>query len=237
MTLYWLGNDSNTDFPPLDAALSEPDGLLAAGGDLSEQRLLAAYSRGIFPWYSDGQPILWWSPDPRMILCPSAFHCSRSLKRHLQRTEFEITVNRDFEQVIQSCAAPREDDNGTWITDAMEQAYRRLHEAGWVHSVEVWRQEQMVGGIYGVAIGGAFFGESMVSLETNGSKVALFALSVVLQKDGFDLIDCQMHTAHLQSLGATLWSRTRFSKQLAESCRDLKPWQPPPSIDRGLLLA
>lgn len=228
MSLYWLGNEPGTVFPPLRQALTEPNGLLAAGGDLSPERLLAAYQRGIFPWYSDGQPILWWSPDPRMVLYPERFHASRSLRRNARRQPWQFTVNRAFAGVIDACAAPREHQEGTWITPEMRRAYIRLHELGWAHSVEVWLDGALVGGVYGLAIDAVFFGESMFSSVTDASKLALKYLCEQLVRDSFRLMDCQMHTAHLASLGATLISRDAYGATLRESCMRLKAWQPTP---------
>ncbi|MEM7764714.1 MAG: leucyl/phenylalanyl-tRNA--protein transferase [Pseudomonadota bacterium] len=230
MSLYWLGTGSGADFPPVESALDEPNGLLAAGGDLSEARLLAAYQRGIFPWYSPGQPILWWCPNPRMILAPNAFHASRSLRRAVRRHAVIVTTNQCFRDVINGCAAPRSHENGTWITEEMRAAYCALHDNGWAHSIEVWQDRTLIGGLYGVAIGQAFFGESMFSAATNGSKFALMALCQQLTDDHFQLLDCQMHTAHLQSLGADLISRDQFSRLLEQACGALKRWKPPPHL-------
>ncbi|MEL7296803.1 MAG: leucyl/phenylalanyl-tRNA--protein transferase [Pseudomonadota bacterium] len=230
MSLYWLGTDSGVDFPPVNSALDEPNGLLAAGGDLSEARLLAAYQRGIFPWYSPGQPILWWCPNPRMVLAPSEFHASRSLRRALRRDPVTVTTNQCFRAVIDNCAAPRSHENGTWITTEMRAAYCQLHDNGWAHSIEVWRDSTLIGGVYGVAIGRAFFGESMFSAATNGSKFALMALCRQLTQDQFLLLDCQMHTGHLQSLGANLVARDQFLTLLETACGVLKRWNPPPHL-------
>ena len=226
MTLYWLGNEPGTAFPPPARALTEPNGLLAAGGDLSPER--AAYRRGIFPWYSEGQPILWWSPDPRMILSPGQFHASRSLRRNQRRRAWEFTINRAFADVMDACAAPRDDQEGTWITAEMRRAYVRMHELGWAHSIEVWLDGALAGGVYGVAINRVFFGESMFSSATDASKLALKYLCELLVRDGFDMLDCQMHTSHLASLGATQISRDEFCRRLERACARLKPWQPVP---------
>ncbi|MEM7611356.1 MAG: leucyl/phenylalanyl-tRNA--protein transferase [Pseudomonadota bacterium] len=209
-------------------ALDEPDGLLAAGGDLSTARLLAAYQRGIFPWYSEGQPILWWSPDPRMILVPSQFHTSRSLARCRRRGDWRFSINTAFAQVIDACAAPRDGQDGTWITAEMRAAYLRLHAQGWAHSLEVWQDDNIAGGIYGLAIDRCFFGESMFHCVSNASKLALAALCERLAADEFVLLDCQMHTAHLATLGAQLMPRAAFAAQLEQYCKRLKPWQPAP---------
>ena len=212
--LSWLTRNS-LDFPPLERALREPDGLLAAGGDLSPERLLAAYRHGCFPWYQDGQPLLWWSPDPRMVLFPEELHVSRSLRKTLRRGDFTITFDQDFAAVIRACAAPRSYADGTWITSAMQQAYLELHRRGIAHSVEAWQNGELVGGLYGLALGQLFFGESMFSRRTNASKVAFVTLAERLRECGFALIDCQMHTAHLASFGAREIPRSEFAEYLA----------------------
>ena len=202
-------------FPPLEAALEEPDGLLAASEDLTPARLLAAYARGIFPWYSAGQPVLWWSPDPRMVLHTAEFKVSRSLRRVVQSARFEIRVDTAFDDVMRACAAPRTDHGGTWITDAVRAGYGALHRQGYAHSVESWREGELVGGLYGVAIGRMFFGESMFARQTDASKVALAHLVRQLRAWEFPLIDCQQQTAHLGSLGARPISRDEFAKAIA----------------------
>ena len=207
--LPWLA-DQPVHFPPVEHALRDPDGLLAVGGDLSPAWLLAAYRRGIFPWYSDDQPILWWSPDPRMVLFPHEIRVRRSLAKRLRNGGFRTTANAAFEAVISACAGPRAGQPGTWITDAMREAYGRLHALGVAHSVEVWRGERLVGGLYGVALGPVFFGESMFSREPDASKIALVHLARAMQDDGGRLIDCQMHTTHLASLGARDIARAEF---------------------------
>ncbi len=212
--LSWLTRTS-LDFPPLERALREPDGLLAAGGDLSPERLLAAYRHGCFPWFSAGQPILWWSPDPRMVLFPEELHVSRSLRKTLRRGDFTITFDQDFAAVIGACAAPRSYADGTWITPAMQAAYLELHRRGFAHSVEVWQHGQLVGGLYGLALGRLFFGESMFSRVSDASKVAFVSLVEQLRACGFVLIDCQMHTQHLASLGARPIPRREFAACLA----------------------
>ncbi|WP_319239681.1 leucyl/phenylalanyl-tRNA--protein transferase [uncultured Propionivibrio sp.] len=205
----WL--DTHDDFPPLEHALPEPNGLLCAGADLSPQRLLLAYRRGIFPWFSPGEPILWWSPDPRMTLAPSALKISRSLRRRLRQDDHEVRFDSDFDNVILACATvPRNGQNGTWITPEMQAAYRRLHALGYAHSVETWIDGELVGGLYGIAIGRMFYGESMFSLATDASKIALAHLARYLTANNFGLIDCQMSTAHLASLGAREMSRRDF---------------------------
>ncbi|MEL6870591.1 MAG: leucyl/phenylalanyl-tRNA--protein transferase [Pseudomonadota bacterium] len=227
MSLYWLGNGPGTDFPPPWQALDEPNGLLAAGGDLSETRLLAAYQRGIFPWYNDGQPVLWWSPDPRMVLVPEDFHASRSLLKAARKLPWRFSYNTCFDAVVDACASPRADQDGTWITDEMRNAYRHLHAQGWAHSIEVWLEGGLVGGLYGVAIDRVFFGESMFSHVSNGSKMAMSRLCRDLVVDGFGLLDCQMYTEHLASLGARAISRASFCQQMARDCSALKKWRPP----------
>ena len=222
MNLQWLAANSPPEFPPTDRALSEPDGLIAAGGDLSEARLLAAYRRGIFPWYDERQPILWWTPDPRTVMLPGDFHASRSLLRTIRRRDWRVTVNRDFAGVIDRCAEPRPGQEGTWITAAMRDAYVRMHAAGWAHSVEVWLDGSLVGGVYGLAIDRVFFGESMFSAATDASKIALMRLTGLLDADGFGLFDCQVHSAHLQSLGARTLPRAAFEQLLARYCSRLK---------------
>jgi leucyl/phenylalanyl-tRNA---protein transferase len=198
-------------FPPVELALAEPNGLLAAGGDLSPTRILAAYRQGIFPWYSAGEPILWWSPDPRMVLFPAELKISHSLTKALRNKPYEVTLDTAFAQVVAACAGtPRDGQAGTWITAEMQAAYGRLHELGYAHSVEVWMAGELVGGLYGMAIGQAFYGESMFSRRTDASKIALAHLCVHLQRLGFGIIDCQMETAHLASLGARPIPRSEF---------------------------
>jgi len=217
--LQWLDpEDPTATFPPLDCALTEPDGLLALGGDLSITRLVSAYQLGIFPWYSDGQPIMWWSPDPRTILLPDDLTISRSLAKTLRKKSYKTTLNKAFSDVIHACAAPRQDDEGTWITADMQQAYINLHHAGYAHSVEAWQDGQLVGGLYGIAVGQVFFGESMFTYARDASKIAFVSLIKMLKNTGFKMIDCQVDSAHLQSLGATQISRALFSKRLSEYC-------------------
>ena len=218
--IAWISADDPPDaFPNIEQAMHEPDGLLAAGGDLSRERLLAAYARGIFPWFERGQPILWWSPDPRCILVPGHFHVSRRLRRELRRSQAEIRFNTCFPDVIAHCAAPRPGQHGTWITSEMVAAYTSLHADGWAHSIEVWQDGALIGGLYGLAIGRVFFGESMFSRRSNASKYALYALSRHLQTKGFALIDCQVLSHHLTTLGATLMPRARFAEILHIACR------------------
>jgi leucyl/phenylalanyl-tRNA--protein transferase len=201
-------------FPPLETALADPDGLLCAGGDLSPERLLAAYRRGIFPWFSEGQPILWWSPDPRTVLIPGEFKVSRSLARTIRNGGFTVTFDREFIEVMRRCADPQLRPEGTWISPAMLAAYTQLHELGIAHSAEVWRNGKLAGGLYGVALGRAFFGESMFSAERDASKVALHALVRLLLAANVEVIDCQMATGHLMSLGARPIPRCEFSALL-----------------------
>jgi leucyl/phenylalanyl-tRNA--protein transferase len=203
-------------FPPVTAALIEPNGLLAAGGDLSPQRILAAYRQGIFPWYSADEPILWWSPDPRMVLIPEEFAPKRSLAKALRHRDYEVRLDTAFAEVVAACAtAPRDGQAGTWITAEMQSAYRRLHELGHAHSVETWIAGKLAGGLYGIAIGRAFYGESMFARAADASKIALAHLCVYLRRRGFGIIDCQMETAHLASLGARTIPRREFVARLA----------------------
>lgn len=219
----WLGEEPA--FPPVDCALPEPNGLLAAGGELSPPWLLAAYRRGIFPWFSAGEPILWWSPDPRLVLLPERVHISHSLRKTLRRRRFEVRVDTAFALVLRGCAAPRAPANGTWITPAMQAAYLRMHELGHAHSVECWREGKLVGGLYGIAIGRVFFGESMFSRETDASKVALAHLARLLADRAYGMIDCQMTTSHLQSMGACEMPRAAFSRALARWVTEGPPAQ------------
>ena len=194
----------------------EPNGLLAAGADLSPDRLIDAYRHGIFPWYSPGEPILWWSPDPRMVLYPAEIKVSRSLSKTLRKQIFGVSADQSFDRVIEQCRAPRGAREGTWIDDDMMRAYRALHRIGVAHSIEVWQGSELVGGLYGVAIGRAFFGESMFSRVSDASKVALVALARQLERWRFGLIDCQMNTSHLASMGAHEIPRTEFARILGE---------------------
>ena len=203
-------------FPPVETALREPNGLLAMGGDLSVGRLLDAYRHGIFPWFNPGEPILWWSPDPRMVLVPGEVRVTRSLAKRIRNAGFEVRFDTAFVEVMRACAEPREGAGGTWISPAMIAAYTRLHQAGYAHSVETWHDGRLVGGLYGVSIGRMFYGESMFSREPDASKVALVQLARQLQRWKFGLIDCQMETAHLASLGARTMPRGAFTARLAE---------------------
>ena len=218
-TLRWLTSaDAPDRFPPASEAFTEPNGLLAAGGDLKPERLLAAYRHGIFPWYEEGQPILWWSPDPRAVLRPDAVRVSRSLRRSLIKGGFELRIDSAFAAVVAACAEPRRYTDSTWITRDMAAAYARLHELGWAHSFETWRDGELVGGLYGVAIGRVFFGESMFARATDASKVALVRLAEHLRARSFELIDCQVASAHVASLGATSISRAAFLALLDRYC-------------------
>jgi len=202
-------------FPPVRNA--DPGGLLAVGGDLSPERLLAAYREGIFPWYSEGEPILWWSPDPRFVLFPDELRVSRSMRQFLKKGRVRITFDRDFRSVISACRRPRPGQDGTWITPEMREAYCALHDLGYAHSVEVWQEDVLAGGLYGVSLGRVFFGESMFSSAPNASKAALIALASQLKKREFDLIDCQVETAHLGGLGARPIPRRDFCTLLQQS--------------------
>ncbi len=214
--LPWLSSPHPT-FPSTERALDNPNGLLAAGGELTPAWLVDAYRKGIFPWYSDDDPILWWSPDPRMILLPEQFKRRRSLAKRLRHGGFSVTLNQHFAQVIEACAAPRKDELGTWINPSMRDAYQRLHALGIAHSVEVHHGGQLVGGLYGLAMGPVFFGESMFSVQPDASKIAFYHLNQRLQDWEFTLLDCQMMTSHLASLGAEPMARTDFLDLLAQN--------------------
>ena len=210
----WLAADDA--FPPVTRALKAPNGLLAAGADLSVARLVEAYRRGIFPWFSEGQPILWWSPDPRMVLFPPELKISRSLGKRLRRRDYEVRADTSFGTVMRACAAPRDGRLETWITPEMIAAYEVLHRAGLAHSVETWIRGELAGGLYGVAVGRAFFGESMFARATDASKIALVHLARQLGRWHYGMIDCQMATAHLARLGAREIPRAEFMRKLAE---------------------
>lgn len=205
------------DFPPLDAA--SPEGLLAIGGDLCPDRILSAYRKGIFPWFSGDQPILWWSPNPRAVLLPSKIRISRSLKKNIRNRGFRITTDQAFVDVVKECAKDREQQKGTWITTEMRDAYTALHSRGHAHSVETWQNGELVGGLYGISIGKAFFGESMFARETDSSKTALVGLSTLLTTWEYHFIDCQVRSSHLDSLGAKCIPRNQFSKMLERAIR------------------
>jgi len=206
----------DTPFPPLEQALQEPNGLLAASRDLTPERLLSAYRQGIFPWYSAGDPVLWWSPDPRMVLFSDEFKMSHSLRKTLKRGHYEVRTDTAFEQVMRACAMPRTGQNGTWIQEEIIKAYVHLHKAGLAHSVETWVDDEMVGGLYGVSLGRMFYGESMFSRKTDASKIALAHLVAQLKQWNFGMIDCQMNTAHLASMGAREIPRKEFISRLKE---------------------
>lgn len=223
-SIVWLSErDSPDTFPPVKSALREPDGLLAAGGDLSPERLLAAYRRGIFPWYSRGQPILWWCPDPRAILIPAQFKTSRSLAKTIRNRGFVTRIDTAFDTVIDACGSVEVRPDGTWLSPEMRAAYGELHRLGYAHCVETWHGDQLVGGLYGVAIGHVFFGESMFSRERDASKMALRRLCDELVARGFHMIDCQMATSHLLSLGAQLIPRAQFIDRLQNHVAALSP--------------
>jgi len=215
----WLNADDPPNrFPPVSAALREPDGLLAAGGDLAADRILYAYEHGIFPWYDEGQPLLWWSPDPRCVFLPGNFHVARRLQRALKRSSAEIRINSAFHEVIVACSGPRRSEQGTWITPEMIAAYEDLHRKGWAHSIEVWQSNELIGGLYGLRIGQAFFGESMFSKAPDASKLALLYLANLLQAGELQLLDAQLESAHLLSLGATMMPRSAFITRLKSAC-------------------
>lgn len=224
--VVWLtADDPPQEFPPVANALREPAGLLAAGGDLSPERLLAAYRRGIFPWYDEGQPVLWWSPDPRCVFQKGDLHLARRLRRELRRSTAQVRFNTAFADVIRACAGPRRYEQGTWITSDMIDAYERLHRAGWAHSVEVWQDDKLIGGLYGLVIGRAVFGESMFSQRSNASKIALLALDRMLADGTFGLIDCQVQSRHLTDMGASIMPRTGFVETLDSLCDPPDPFE------------
>jgi leucyl/phenylalanyl-tRNA--protein transferase len=209
----WL-DTADLHFPPIEAALDDPNGLLAVGGDLSLPRLLNAYRAGIFPWFEESQPILWWSPQPRAVVYPERLYINRSLRKALRRNDFEVSFDQDFAGVLDGCAQLSPKRPGTWITDDMRAAYQNLHNAGWAHSVEVWRDKKLIGGLYGVAINRMFYGESMFSREANASKIAFVHLCGQLQEWGYPLIDCQVSNDYLESMGAEEMDRASFKKYL-----------------------
>jgi leucyl/phenylalanyl-tRNA--protein transferase len=211
----WLQPDS--PFPPLEQALRHPNGLLAAGANLTPQRLLDAYRQGIFPWYSPGQPPLWWSPDPRMVLFPDELKVSRSLAKRLKKDDYEIRIDTAFREVMLACAStPRPEQDGTWIVPEILEGYCALHARGFAHSIETWIEGKLAGGLYGVAIGRMFYGESMFHRVTDASKLAFVHLVRHLKNHGYGMIDCQMHTAHLASFGAREIPRNEFARRLVE---------------------
>jgi len=217
--LYWIADNIISDeFPDVSHALTEPDGLLAIGGELNPDRLLDAYKKGIFPWYSEGQPIMWWSPDPRCVLFPDDLKISKSLRKSLRKTGYRVTFDQAFLDVVKSCAEPRLGSSDTWITSAIIINYQLLHESGHAHSVECWYRGTLVGGLYGISIGKIFFGESMFSHRTDTSKICFAHLVQLLKERGVELIDCQVYSEHLASLGARLIPRDEFSRILNQYC-------------------
>lgn len=215
--LPWLNPED--DFPPIETALTDPNGLLAAGADLSPERLLAAYRNCIFPWSSDDQPLLWWSPDPRCVVFPNKVHISRSLKKAIRKHEYDLSFDQCFEEVIEHCARG-EEHSGGWITDEMKDAYSSLAAQGIAHSIEVWRDKSLIGGLYGIGIGRCFFGESMFSLESNASKIAFASLCKQLERWQFPVIDCQIENEHLISLGAELIARDHFQSLIQSGMKN-----------------
>ncbi|HNP64529.1 MAG TPA: leucyl/phenylalanyl-tRNA--protein transferase [Woeseiaceae bacterium] len=235
----WLSADDPPDsFPPVNAALREPNGLLACGGDLSPARLLTAYRQGIFPWSIDDEPLLWWSPDPRCVFLPGDFSVARRLRREIRRSNAEIRINTAFPEVIRACAGPRRFEQGTWITAEMVAAYGKLHEAGWAHSIEVWQDDELCGGLYGLAIGKAFFGESMFSARPNASKMAMLYIANRMSLGETEMLDCQVVSGHLLSLGARTLPRAAFSALLGRLCDPaiLAPQWPPTVLPCAELL-
>jgi len=206
-------DDDQTPFPSVSSALNEPNGLLMAGGNLSPKRWLSAYRAGVFPWYEEGEPILWWSPDPRCIIWPSDIRVTRSLAKTIRSNRYEVTENLAYQEVMKQCGAPRNGSSGTWVTNEMIEAYCELNKLGVAHSLEVWMGHRLVGGLYGIKLGGVFVGESMFSIERDASKVALVHLA---QSGLYKLIDCQLETAHLNSMGATTMSREKYIEYLTE---------------------
>jgi leucyl/phenylalanyl-tRNA---protein transferase len=234
-----LDDHAPDHFPDPHSALVDPNGLLAFGGDLSPERLKAAYTHGIFPWFNEGEPILWWSPDPRCVFRTDQLHPNRSLRRALAGKAWRITVDHAFGQVMEACAAPRPNQSGTWISPAMIDAYRVLHSQGHAHSVEVWEENRLVGGIYGVSIGKLFCGESMFSACSGGSKLALCALAALLRHWGFPLIDAQVSNPHLLSLGAIEMPRSAFLRKIATLVStpfDPQHWRHLPTIPATYVL-
>lgn len=222
----WL--EPGDPFPPVDTALRDPDGLLAAGLELTPQRILDAYRQGIFPWFSEGQPVLWWSPDPRMVLVPAEIRITPSMRKVLRNRPYEVRCDTAFEAVMRACAEPRDGQAGTWISDHMIAAYGALHMQGWAHSVETWVDGELAGGLYGLALGKMFYGESMFSRARDTSKIALVHLARYLESQGYALIDCQMNTAHLASMGGREIARSEFCRVLSQSVQSAHPrrWRP-----------
>jgi len=217
----WL--EPGDPFPPVDTALRDPDGLLAAGLELTPQRILDAYRQGIFPWFSEGQPVLWWSPDPRMVLVPAEIRITPSMRKVLRNRPYEVRCDTAFEAVMRACAEPRDGQAGTWISDHMIAAYGALHAQGWAHSVETWVDGELAGGLYGLALGRMFYGESMFSRARDTSKIALVHLARYLESQGYALIDCQMNTAHLASMGGREIARSEFCRVLSQSVQSAHP--------------
>jgi leucyl/phenylalanyl-tRNA--protein transferase len=237
MTRLHLLDSARVEFPPVDQALRDPNGLLAVGGDLSVKRLVAAYGAGVFPWFDDDRgPILWWSPDPRAVLFPDEVQVSRRLERRMRNGGFTVSLDTAFNAVVKACAAPREGTTGTWITPSMQRAYGRLHRSGYAHSIEVWLDGELVGGLYGVSLGVMFFGESMFFREPDASKIALITLVRQIARWGFTLLDCQVMSAHLRSLGAREIPRAAFLQRLeisnAQPTRK-GPWQLDHDLEAG----
>lgn len=226
-------DDDEQPFPPIETATDVPNGLLAVGGSLRSARLFNAYRHGVFPWFEDGQPILWWTPTPRMVLKPDGIHVSRSLRKLLKQQRFHFSFDRSFQSVIEACAQPRSSSDGTWITRSMQLAYTRFHEAGHAHSFEVWQQQELVGGLYGVAIGRMFFGESMFSRASNASKAGMVFMGACLKAWGYGLIDCQLETEHLSRMGAYSISRREFKawlERLCDQAPEASAWQSAPAF-------
>ena len=238
--IAWIADTDPPDaFPPVERALREPDGLLAAGGDLATPRLLAAYRRGIFPWYEEGQPLLWWSPDPRCVFLAGDLHLSRRLRKEIRGSTFEVRVNTAFADVIRACAGPRRYQRGTWITRDVRNAFERLHAEGWAHSIEIWSGDRLAGGLYGLAMGRAFFGESMFSAQTNASKYALLFMDRLLRDGTVELLDCQVRSSHLLTMGARSVSRMDFVSSLDALCEQatsIEKWPELPITGPELLL-
>ncbi len=230
---FWLDNDDVNLFPPIQYALEDPNGLLCAGGDLSPERLLAAYQYSLFPWFNDDQPILWWSPNPRAVIFPAEVHVSRSLRKAIRKSNLTITLDQNFADVIAACAEPRHYEAETWISSDICRAYTQLHQMGYAHSVEVWRDDQLVGGLYGIAMGKVFFGESMFSRATDASKIGFIYLARQLQHWGFQLIDCQVASEHLSSLGAVEIDRKKFIELLEQYAHPVHQHSAPWQFDQG----
>lgn len=227
--LHWLDpRNPQQPFPPVHLAMRDPNGLLAIGGDLAPSRLLRAYSQGIFPWYNPDEPILWWCPNPRTVLLPDSLHISRSTAKAIRREDYAVSLDHAFDEVLEACASSRSRSRGTWLGDEMKRAYRQLHEQGHAHSLEIWRGGTLIGGLYGVSLGRVFFGESMFSHADNASKIALYWLSQQLASWQFEMIDCQVSSAHLLSLGAREIARDDFLKRLSPAVRggpQPRPWR------------